>query len=36
MACFGELQPGARVPIVVRRADQALTLDITPAAPTRR
>lgn len=36
MACFGELQPGARVPIVVRRADQTLTLDITPAAPTRR
>lgn len=36
MACFAELQPGAKVPIVIRRGDQTLTLDITPAAPTRR
>jgi aminopeptidase YwaD len=36
MACFGELQPGAEVPIVIRRGDQTLDLKITPAAPTRR
>jgi aminopeptidase YwaD len=36
MACFGELQPGAEVPIVIRRGDQTLDLKITPAAPSRR
>ncbi len=36
MACFGELQPGAEVPIVIRRGDQTLDLKITPGAPSRR
>ena len=36
MACFAELQPGAEVPMVIRRGDQTLDLKITPAAPTRR
>jgi aminopeptidase YwaD len=36
MACFSELQPGAEVPIVIRRGDQTLDLKITPAAPSRR
>jgi aminopeptidase YwaD len=36
MACFGELQPGVAVPVVVVRDGARLELTITPAAPTRR
>lgn len=36
MACFGELQPGVAVPVVVDREGAKVELTITPAAPTRR